>query len=202
MSATSPTIPFLVPGNPFSWARRDLTSTARAPEGVFEPAVPDIGAEFAARAAAPPETKVPPQPFPATPSSPFSVPVPPALLPLVEHFFPQWLDANKAPALPSGGPQMMWVRNRISPAAPEPAWALLQHGRRHSRSRPCRLSMFRSPRLCSLSCACSFRKLVRSSPMLAARKITLPRGSVGDVGRTSDTLEYRGLDSFTGGRAR
>ena len=33
-------------------------------------------------------------PFPATPSSPFSVPIPPALLPLVEHFFPQWLDTN------------------------------------------------------------------------------------------------------------
>ena|GEM_PF-3068793 len=44
-----------------------------------------------------------PQPFPATPSSPFGVPVPPALLPLVSHFFPQWLDTNNAQASPSGG---------------------------------------------------------------------------------------------------
>jgi hypothetical protein len=47
--------------------------------------------------------QITPQPFPAAPPSPFGVPVPPALQPLVQHFFPQGFDTNNTPASPWAG---------------------------------------------------------------------------------------------------
>jgi hypothetical protein len=88
------------PGGPFDWLQSDLLGKVGglAPGGAFGPPQPNVSGALSAPL---PQTRITPQPFPALPPSPFSVPVPPALQPLVPHFFPQGFDTNNTRAWPS-----------------------------------------------------------------------------------------------------
>ena len=92
------------PIGPFDWPQSNPTDHSwvappLAPSWTLPQADP-VGSA-GALPASPPQTQMTPQQVPAPPLSPFGVPVPPALLPLVEHFFPEWLDTSKAQAWPS-----------------------------------------------------------------------------------------------------
>jgi|GEM_PF-5829508 len=93
------------PGNLFDWPQSNPTGydwlvPPLAPSWTIPQA--DLVGRVGTLPVPPPQTQMTPQQVPAPPP-PFSVPVPPALLPLARHFFPQGLGTNDTQAWPSAG---------------------------------------------------------------------------------------------------
>jgi hypothetical protein len=94
------------PGGPFDWPQSNPTDYGwLAPPLAPSRTIPQADPVGSASAfpSPPPQTQMTPQQVPAPPPSPFGVPVPSALQPLVKHFFPQGFDTNNTQAWPSAG---------------------------------------------------------------------------------------------------